>query len=190
VTGDAAPRAGSTTGEGLPVGDIAGLATAVPAWTAADGRPLHRRVWPYAAVLAPLVLAAGAVASLRRARAGAEEEGGAAAGPPPRACLRQAREALRREEVERFYRLLERAVLGAIAGRTDRSVAGMTRPSIDALLRKRGVSDDDREAFRELMEACDRAQYTPERPSADSMNEALRRADALTDRLDDALAVK
>jgi hypothetical protein len=189
VTGDAAPRAASTTGEGLPVGDIAGIANATPQWTATDAPPLHRRAWPYAAVLAPLVLAAGAVASLRRVRAGRDDDGPAAQATA-RTHLRQAREALRQEEVERFYRLLERAVLGIVAARTGRPVAGMTRPSIDGLLREQGVDPADREAFRELMEACDRAQYTPARPSADSMQEAYRRADELTERLDDALAAR
>jgi len=189
ATGEAEPRARSQTGEGLPVGDLAGPIEQPGRWVRADRRPLYARPWPYAAVLLSVVLAAGAVA-YRRRRTGAsppsEDDRALAAARP---ALEAARRHLRNEERRPFYRAVERGVLAFLDARLDlpRAASGMTGEALDRRLADRGASRADRERLREVLADCSEAQFTPAEPAPDAMRETLDRAEALLRRLDDAL---
>jgi hypothetical protein len=94
ASGEAGPAAVSTTGEGMPVGDIAGLMAASGAalqgvqWHTVSAPPLYRQPWAYGALALPLLLAAGLVAYRRRTDG--EAEAGADAGTNPGASDRTA----------------------------------------------------------------------------------------------------
>jgi len=198
VTGQAAPTAVSTTGSGLPIGDIAGLMAASGEasvrWISADPRPLYRQGWPYAVALLPLLIAAGLVAYRRRSpdhRSADDRDDDASPAvdlDPGRhqeamqiaqTHLQEAHRALRNGRTQPFYRAVERAVLGFIGRRLDRPVPSMMRSTLDALLQEHGVSDPTLTSLHELLDACDHAQFTPSHPSHDSMRAALGRAQEL-----------
>jgi hypothetical protein len=190
VTGDVPPRAESRTGEGLPIGDIAGPIDDDPRWVRVDRPPLYARPWVYAAVAGPLLLALGAMAVRRRRRepdASDADDGAAldAAHEP----LRAARRSLQDEEVRAFYEAIERAVLAVLDQRLD-----LPRPanrlSADALVRHlahHDVAEPEQTALRELLTTCHQAQFTPSEPSPDAMEAALEHTQTLLHRLDEAL---
>jgi hypothetical protein len=189
ATGEAEPRARSRTGEGLPVGDIAGPIEQSDRWVRAERKPLYARPWPYAALLLPIVLAAGAVAYRRRqpeVSAPAKEERVLDVARP---AFDEARRHLRNEERRPFYRAVERGVLAVLDARLDlpRAASGMTGEALDRHLADRGVSRPDRERLREVLTDCSEAQFTPAEPAPAAMEETLDRAEALLRRLDDAL---
>ena len=182
VTGDAAPTALSTTGAGLPVGDIAGLMSA-PNWVSTRRAPIHRRVWPYVALVLPLLAAAG-ILLLRRPSS--------TTAPPP---LVTAEERLDRaqalieageasNEAQDVYNLLEKAVLGFIGDCTGQPVSGFSRDRLDAFLEKAGIALEDRHTLRHLLDACDQAQFAPSAPSDRSLDVAHHRAKTLVRRFD------
>ena len=189
ATGSAERRAASRTGEGLPVGDIAGPAERTGRWVRADRRPLHARPWVYAVLLAPLVLAGGALA-YRRRRANAAETTPASRGEPvARAHLEEARRHRRDGEVRAFHRAVEEGILAFLEARLDlsRSASGMTGEALDRHLARRGATRAEREALHELLSVCSEAQFTPAEPSTDDMATTLDRAAALLRSLDDTL---
>jgi len=189
ATGEAAPRARSQTGEGLPVGDIAGPIEQPGRWVRADRRPLYARPWPYAALLVLIVLAAGAVAYRRRrteASAPAEDEEALDAARP---AFEAARHHLRNDERRPFYRAVERGVLAFLDARLDlpRAASGMTGEALDRRLAARGAARTDRECLREVLTDCSEAQFTPAAPAPAAMKETLDRAETLLQRLDATL---
>lgn len=183
VTGDAAPTALSTTGAGLPVGDIAGLMSTAQ-WVSTDRTPMHRKVWPYAAVALPLLAALGLLA-LRRPT---EEDA------PP--AIETANERLDEayaqiqspertpEQAQDVYRSLEKAVLEFIGDRTGHPVSGFSRDRLDAFLQEKGIDADDRDALRSLLDASDQAQFAPQSSLNDSLDIAHHRAKTLIRRFD------
>jgi len=189
ATGGTEPRARSRTGEGLPVGDIAGPIEQSSRWIRADRRPLYARPWPYAALLVPVALAAGAVAYRRRRteRVRPAEDGRGIDAAQP--AFDEARRHLRREERRPFYRAVERGVLAILDARLDlpRAASGMTGEALDQRLADRGVSRADRERLRAVLTDCSEAQFTPAEPASAAMKETLDRAEALLRRLDDTL---
>lgn len=194
VTGDEAPRAESQTGEGLPVGDITGLIEDDAQWGRASSPPLYRQPWAYAALLVPVFLAAGGLLFQRRrqAAAGADPAGRDEALEKAQHHLNEAHRHLRNGDVSTFYGAVERAVLTFLGRRLDlsRSPAGLTRADLDRHLSQHDVPEADREALHELLDACEQAQFTPMRPSHDSMQAALDHAQSLLLRLDDAFPVQ
>ena len=190
VTGEAEPQATSRTGDGLPVGDIAGLVEQPDSWIRVDRRPLHARPWVYLALLGALVLAAGGVAYRRRG-ARAAEAPSQASGPLDDAetVLQEARPHLREDKTRPFYQAVERGVLAFLEARLDlpRAASGMTGEALDRHLARRGAPRADRETLHEVLRACNEAQFSPDAPSPDAMETTLDRADALLRRLDDHL---
>ena len=194
VTGDVPPQAVSQTGEGLPVGDIAGPMGNDVHWVRPDRAPLHRQPWAYVVVLLPLVLAAGGVAYRRLA-------GGLPAAPvddrsdgldEAQRHLSDAHHHLRDEARDAFYQTVERAVLTFLVTRLDldRAPSSLTRNVLDRHLDRQNVPDADREALHELLDVCDEAQFTPAEPSHDAMEAALDHAQTLLLRLDEALPAR
>lgn len=184
--GTAEPTATSRTGEGLPVGDIAGLIPTPGRWVRPESPPLYRRWAAYGAVLVLVGLGLGGIAYRRHWTTAAvpdpsdEEE---------RDSLSDAHAHLR--DVERHndprarYRALEQAVRTFLACRLG-VAPDCPRPRLDDHLARHGVPAADREALHELLDACDRAQFTPEVPD-DAPTSVLKHTQALLRRLDNAL---
>ena len=189
VTGDVPPRAVGRTGEGLPIGDIAGPMEEAQ-WVRADRAPLHAQPWAYAVLLVPVLLAAGGMAYRRYA------EGRAAAVDPrsdaldaAQRHLQDAHRYLREGNNAAFHSTVERAVLSFLAARLDlpRTAAGTARDTLDRHLARHDVPETDRTAVRELLDACDEAQFAPTDPSYDTMEATLHHAQTLLRRLHDTL---
>ncbi len=188
ASGAAEPVATSRTGEGLPVGDIAGLITTNVRWTRPDSPPLYRRWAAYGLVLGPVVLALGGIAYRRRwawsvPSTPSEDEAPADPLADVHAHLREAER--HGADARARYQALERAVRTFLAIRLG-VAPDCARPRLDDHLARHAVPAADREALRELLDACDRAQFTPEAPADASMN-VLNHTRALLRRLDNAL---
>lgn len=191
VTGDVAPRAVSRTGEGLPVGKIAGPIEQGGRWRRSDQPPLYAQPWIYAALLVPVVLAAGGVAFRRRAVDGAAEapqESRAISAAHPH--LQAAERHLRQGEVRSFYRRVERSVVTFLDHRLElsRDATGMTGEALDRHLAREETPLSEREALHELLSACSEAQFSPNEPTPDAMRATLDHAHDLLRRLDDILS--
>jgi hypothetical protein len=189
VTGEAQKEVAGTTGDGLPVGDIAGLMTspggAAGAWQRLSAAPLYRRLWTYGALAAPLLLAVGVLAFRRRRASSKDADDGSAAArksvslADAQAHLREARQALEKGESDVVHPMIERAVRGFLENRLDLPAPGMTQSSLDDRLQRAGVREGVRSSVRTLLDACDRAQYTPASPSPRDTRKALTRAEDL-----------
>lgn len=101
--------------------------------------------------------------------------------------LDTAHHALRNGTSAEFYRALERAVVGLVATRLDRSPNGLARHELFQVLAARGIDRPVRETAQELLHACDQARFSPANPSHDSMLAALDAAHTLILHLDAAL---
>lgn len=190
VSGDVPPRAMSQTGQGLPIGDIAGPMTEEVRWVRADPVPLYRQPWTYAVVLASVVLAAGGALYRRYAAGGPVVTNRVSEGlEEAQGHLQDAHHQLRDGDVQRFYSTVERAVLTFLGARLDlsRTPAGMTRDALDRRLDRSDVEPSDREALFDLLDACDEAQFTPQEPSHESMEATLDHTQRLLLHLDDVL---
>lgn len=186
VTGGRPPTAVSTTGNGLPVNDVADIMTESPTWVQTDARALHLSPWPYVALLAPL-LVLGGVAVARRVSISDKDEG-EAADASSITYLNQARHHMRQPDPTACYDAVERAVLHFISQRLEMAAAGLTRPQLDDLLARHDVPPRAREALFELLDVCDQARYSPARPSQKAMQGAIDRAEQLIDFLASKLA--
>ena len=160
VTGDEAPAARSTTGTGLPVGDLAGLWTDAR-WQQTGAVPLHQRAWPVAAAVAPLLLAALALAVRRYRARRAATAAARAARPAAEAHLADADAHFAAGRTDAGFAALERAVLGFVGCRLGVAPAGLTRARLDALLARHGLPRSDRDALRELLDTCDAVRFGP-----------------------------
>jgi hypothetical protein len=180
--GDAAP-AQSTTGEGLPVSDIAGPIASAARWVPAASTPLYRQAWVYAAFALPVLVAGGLLAYRRMAGAASSE----ADTDDHYAHLDAARAAIADEAPDRCFDEIEAAVLHVVGTRTGRRPRGLTHGTVDAVLREHGVQPDLREAVHALLERCDEVRYTPVQASTEDMAATHDRAQAIVAALDDAL---
>jgi hypothetical protein len=192
VTGDVPPDAVAQTGQGLPVGEIAGPIETGGHWVRPDRPPLYRQLWAYGALLVPVVLAAGGLAYRRYA-------GGEPVSPDePQGLddaqqhLQEAHRHLRGGDVGAFYGTVERAVFTFLTARLglSRTPAGLTRDALDRHLARHDVPDAERDALHDLLDACDEAQFTPTEPSHDTMQAALDQAQTLLLRLDETLPTR
>ncbi|MGM0704756.1 MAG: BatD family protein [Bacteroidota bacterium] len=101
--------------------------------------------------------------------------------------LDTAHHALRTGASADFYRALERAVVGVVATRLNRSPNGLARRELFQVLEARGIDRPVRETTQELLRACDQARFSPSTPSHDSQLAALDAAHTLILHLDAAL---
>ncbi|WP_181149281.1 BatD family protein [Salinibacter sp. 10B] len=189
ATGDVPPQAVGRTGEGLPIGDIAGPIENAQ-WVRAHQAPLYAQPWAYAAVFVPILLAAGG-AVYRRYTAGPT----APNAPPPDALdtaqrhLQDAHTHLRGGDADAFYGTVEHAVLSVLDAHLDlpQPPAGLTQQALDQHLVHHDVPPSDRKAVQELLDTCNEAQFSPTDPSYDAMEATLDHAQRLLLRLDDSL---
>ena len=186
VTGDAAPTALSTTGAGLPVGDIAGLMS-TSQWVPTHRTPMHRKAWPYAVLALPLLAAVGILVLRRPA-----EEDGPTAIEMANQRLDEANALIQAtdrtpEQTQHVYQLLEKAVLEFIGDRAGHRVSGFSRDRLDTFLQDEGIDSDQRTALRSLLDACDQAQFAPQSSRPDSLDVAHHRAKTLIRRFDRTL---
>jgi HEPN domain-containing protein len=197
VTGESRPTAVGTTGNGLPVGDIADLmadtgptAGASARWLRTDDVPLHRRPWAYGALAVPLLLAGGLLALRRRGQAA----GSAATASAPATAspadvqqhLREARTQVEEGRTEAAYRSVEQALRASLSRWLGRPASGMTRSHLKAAFSHRGLPESVASEVVDLLDACDRAQYAPHTPRAETARTHLQRATEIVRRLDDA----
>ena len=190
VTGDAPPQSVGRTGEGLPVGDIAGPIDDDVRWVRADRRPLYRQPWAYAMLLVPFVLAGGGIAYRQYAAGKAVAAPDSSDGlDTAQRHLQDAHRHLREEETQTFHQTIERALLTFLSARLGLPEAstGKRREVIERRLTRHDVSDPERQALHDLLDACDRAQFTPAEPSHEAMAATLDQAQTLLLRLDDAV---
>lgn len=182
VIGETPEAAVSTTGRGLPVGDVAGLMPSAARWVQTDRPPLYRSPWAYAAVLAPLLALAGLIAARRKRPAPPT--------PPPdeTTSLAAARQHMQQYDPEACYDAIERTVLGFIGQRLDAPVTGWTRPELDDRLAAHDIPPRARAALFELLDVCDQARYSPARSSEQAMESAIHRAEQLIEFLDPRLS--
>lgn len=185
VTGEAAPRAESRTGQGLPVGDIAGLADD-PEWVRTDSRPLYRQPWAYGVVLLPFLLALGGLAYRRRRPSTSDEQVPDAVDENDTAerHLNRAEHHLKTGAGVAFHETVERALYTFLRRRLRGSETNGTRAALERCLARQDVPEADREALGELLDACEQAQFTPAQPTRESMRSIHSRAQSLLARLD------
>jgi hypothetical protein len=179
VTGRPPATASSATGGGLPVNDVAPIMTEASTWTRADANALYRSPWPYAALLAPLLVLGGVAATKRIATTRDEEANDTA--DRSDAHLERARHYRHEQRPEACYDAVEQAVLHFISDRLDVAASGLTRAQLDDLLARRDVPSRARAALFELLDVCDQARYSPARPSEQAMQGAIGRAEQLID---------
>ena len=184
VAGDALARATGTTGSGLPVNDVAGVMTTAAAWSQVDAHPLYARIWPYAAVVAPLLAWAGVLFIRRRA----DTVPSVAGDIDPTKHLATARHHQQNQQPEACYDAVERAVLRFIGQRMGVAATGLTRPQLETTLAQHDVPPRARDALFELLDVCDQARYSPARSSDHAMQSAIQRAEQLIDFFDSALS--
>ena len=193
VTGDVPPQAVSQTGEGLPIGEIAGPIENDMRWIQTEQTPLHRRPWAYVALLVPVVLAAGSIAYRYYAQGEPVVSEASSKGlDAAQRHLNDAHRFLRDGDIRSFYQIVERAVLIFLATRLDlpQTPSGMTRDALNRHLSRHDVPEAEREALHELLDACDQAQFTPVEPSHEAMEATLDHTQTLLLRLDEALPAR
>ncbi len=159
-------------------------------WRRTDGTPLHQSPWTYLALALPLLLI-GLVALYRRHATRLATDTAYArsrrAHPLARKHLKQA-ETLRRQDAPRaFYEELERAVRGFVGNRLNVAEVGLTRAQLDARLAEADLPEAVRAALQTLLETCDQARFSPERPSPAQMETSLDQARGFIIALDAAL---
>jgi hypothetical protein len=190
VTGEAAPRVVGRTGDGLPVGDVAGLVAAEQAqWVRADRSPLHRWPWAYVALLLP-VLAAGGGAAYRRWGGASETADTAdpnASRVPTQDHVHTARQHLRNGDETAFYDTVEQALLTLLDERLQADSAGTTRAALEQSLARHDVPKDLRDALFNLLDRCEEARFAPNRASPDPAEAMLEKAQSVLRRLDERL---
>jgi hypothetical protein len=148
--------------------------------------PLHQRAWPFAAAVAPLLLAALALAVRRHRARRAATAAARVARPAADAHLADADAHFDAGRTEAGFAALERAVLGFVGHRLGVAPAGLTRARLDALLARHGLPRSDRDALRELLDTCDAVRFGP--AAADAPVEAARaRARKLVAHFDETL---
>jgi oxygen tolerance protein BatD len=191
VTGTGTPAATILAlSGGLPVDDIAGPIAAKPRWVRLHAPALHRKLWPYLAILLPGLLlglfhlagrhsrhlaANPSIARLRRA------------GPLARKHLKEADRRLSENDPVQYYEALERALLGFVGNRLNVAEQGLTRDSLDRVLETASIPGPVRNELIVFLDECDQARFSPILPPLEAMRTDRERAADLLVTLDDAL---
>jgi hypothetical protein len=189
VTGTGTPAATVLAlSGGLPVDDIAGPVPATTKWIPVDREPLHRRTWPYLALLLPGLLVGTTLLLGKRAQHLAANPAVARlrrAGPLARKHLKAADLRLREDDVAGYYEALERALRGFVGNRLNVADQGLTREGLDQALNASDVPAEIRVRLLTFLDSCDSARFSPIRPTADAMADDRDRAADLLLTLDD-----
>ncbi len=183
-----APIAATNLTGSLPLNDIAGMMPAgASSWKRAGRTPLHRLVWPYAAVVLPvmaLLLLVGVRMRLDRLAANPALARSRKARPVARRHLRRAHALLQAGEARAFYDEIARAVTRFARNRLNAEMQGLTEAQTNDLLEERGVSEAARNEWRALFAECDRVRFAPVPPVQAELETASRRAEQLIADLD------
>lgn len=186
---DDTPVARAMSG-GFPVDDIAGPWMDPATWVRTDRAPLHRRPWPYLALLLPALLAAGVYLGDRRARHLAANPAlgrRRRAHPLARKHLKRAMELQNAREYRQFYEEVSAAILGFIGNRLDVAEHGLTRERLDERLAMGRIPVEVRRELYEFLDACDRARFGPIEPESRAVDADRERASRLLVLLDEAM---
>jgi hypothetical protein len=110
-----------------------------------------------------------------------------AAGSKARRELKEAQAALRQGESLPFYARLAEALRVYLATKLNRSAAGLTLEEIEAACKNHGLSAEQSEAVRRLLERCDQARFiTGGASDAETMQQTYAQAESLFQQLDKA----
>ncbi len=178
------------TETGFPNDDIVGLMEGPARWIRSDPPPLYETWWPYAALLAPMLVFLGAVYYRRRAerwKTDPQYVRRQTVYVPAGKHLNRAESLLKQNAPRPFYEEVERAVLGFIGGRLDLAERGLTREQLEAALREAGVPEGEIKTLRALLDECDAARYAPGIPDPASMSAALQKTNAVILEIDRAV---
>ena len=189
VTGSAEALAAGTTTAGFPIDDLAGILTTPGGWRPVVETPLHRRAWPYAALLLPPGLLLFLYVRRRhvdRLSNDTRYARGRMAHPLARKHLRQAGKLLESAQPIAFYEEIERALSGFIGNRLNVPETGWTRDQLDACLRTAGVATGVRDLLRGLLDECDQVRFAPILPDRTTMESAQEQAASLIVAVDEA----
>jgi hypothetical protein len=133
-------------------------------------RPLHRRTWFLALVLAPIALVPAGIIWGRRRERFLTDHGFARARRAARTAARRLDRAVARagESSTAFHEEVAGALVDYVADRANRSASGLTYDELEELLAGKGVSAELRRRYRGCLETCDFARYVPDsgRPQA------------------------
>lgn len=190
VTGDIEPHVEAQTGEGFPLNGLAGPIDENLRWVSSERTPLYAHPWAYAAVLVPVLIAAGA-ATYKHMQPGPGAVGRtqSQAMEIAQQYLREAHHYLRDGEVRAFYATVEDAVLAFFAAQcNDSRRSRIGREILRQHLTELEIPQAECDAIEELLNACDEAQFTPDDPSYDAMEATLDHAQGLLLRFDDSLS--
>ena len=81
--------------------------------------------------------------------------------------LRTARDAMHRNEVERFYEEVSKALWGFLSDKLSIPVAELSRSTAEEAMRARGTGEETIQAFGRLIDTCEMARYAPSAVSHD-----------------------
>ena len=192
VTGEAGSKAESRTGNGLPIGEIAGSMSAPNTWIRSDRAPLYAQPWAYVAAAIPLLLALGGVAYRRRPSTDPPDSTTDETVEEAQRRLQSARTHRRNGDVQAFFEEIERTMLAFLKRRLDlpRAASRMTAEDLAQELAQYSVPDAERTALCSLLDTCNQMQFTPARPTDADMADAYDRTETLLRRLDDALPAR
>jgi len=192
ATGSAsAPTSVVATTNGLPVDDVAPPLTDAGRWIPVHRPPVYTATWPYASLLAPLLILGVAYMYERHRKRLAIDVGYARhrrAHPLARKHLNRARELLEVNETSAFFGEIERAVLGFVGNRLNISEKGLTRPQLDMALSRAGIDDVFRRRLSALLMACDQGRFAPTTVDPEGMRKAYEEAAALIVLADSAVS--
>ena len=190
VTGSAEALAAGATAEGFPIDDIADILTTPDDWRPVEAAPLHRRAWPYGALLAPpgfLLFLYVRRRHADRLSRDARYARGRMAHPLARKHLREAGKLLESDRPIAFYEEIERALSGFIGNRLNVPETGWTRDRLDACLRDAGIRSEVRNRLRDILDECDQARFAPVLPDRAAMESAQERAASLIVAVDETV---
>ena len=190
------PSAGAaaiTSSSGLPVDDIAGLLTDGATWNRLEPTPIHHSSWVYILLGLPMLALVGLVVYQKHADRLSGDQIYARnrrAHPVAKKHLKKAETLLVENDARSFYQEIERALLSFIGNRLNIADKGLTYQQLDNELQRRGVGNEVRKRFIDIMHECDRVRYAPILPDQNAMNTACDRAYALIVDLDHVFSGK
>ena len=104
-----------------------------------------------------------------------------------RKYLKQAKTLLGPASPLEFYGALSRALVEYIAHKTNVSADGLTLAAIDALLSGRGITQEDRQQIKQLLDECDFVRFSPSKVTPGMTEKAYAQGESIINRLERVL---
>lgn len=98
--------------------------------------------------------------------------------------LKEASEALKKQNAREFYKALSQAVVGFASDKTNVEFRGLPMEEAKAQLRKQGLGDASVQAYEKILQQCDFGQFAGGTKDEKSWKEALAAAEDLLKRLE------